>query len=238
MWAFPYTLADGPCDLMVDQEGKVWYSVMGVDSNYQISKIGRLDPITATLTEWLVPTLNASPYYLEMDGNSNCWFVETYSNRIGKVNPNTNIISEYSPLILEWSIAYDLALDGRGNVWYTHGGGCIVKLVNVAGIEEDNEIAKLKMQNAKLFQNSPNPFGEKTTIRYAVVERGYISLKIYDITGGMVRNLFDGIQKPDIYNIFWDGIDNKGKKLPAGVYFCCLKTSGGITETKELVILK
>jgi hypothetical protein len=43
----------------------------------------------------------------------------------------------------------------------------------------------------RLFQNRPNPFSSSTTIRYQVPVSGKVSLKIYDVTGRLVRTIVD-----------------------------------------------
>jgi len=84
----------------------------------------------------------------------------------------------------------------------------------------------------------PNPFRNLTQIKYAIKKRGDVSIKIYDIAGKSVRNLIMDNQEIGIHIINWDGRDDMNHKLPAGVYFCSLRTSKGISETKEIIILR
>jgi len=137
LWYLPNQLCDGPCDVLVAEDGKVWYSVMGVDSNYLESRIGRLDPATRQVSEWSIPTPGAGPYCLELDAQGNCWFVESDLSRVGKLDPHRNTITEFIPLLGTGGITNDLALDGAGSVWMSPFGCGLVKIVGVVGIAEE-----------------------------------------------------------------------------------------------------
>jgi hypothetical protein len=65
----------------------------------------------------------------------------------------------------------------------------------------------------------PNPITRQAMIRYAIPERSHATLKIYDVSGKLVRTLVEGHQKPAYYSVAWLGRDNRGRKLPPGVYF-------------------
>ncbi len=109
------------------------------------------------------------------------------------------------------------------------------KFAPAPGIEETKVVSDI---NSPIFLSSPNPFNRSTTIKYTIRKSGDISLKVFDITGKLVRNLVNDNKEPGIYSITWDGTDDLKQKLPAGVYFYQLKTSVENSETKELIILR
>ncbi len=86
------------------------------------------------------------------------------------------------------------------------------------GIEES---AECKMENVKL-EIYPNPFYQITSIKYQAPNKNKVSLKIYDITGRMIKMLASGENLSNNYVIKWNGQDNKDKKVKSGIYFCCL----------------
>jgi hypothetical protein len=88
-----------------------------------------------------------------------------------------------------------------------------------------------------LHQNYPNPFSSATSIRYALPTDSKVSLKIYDITGRVVRTLVDEEQKAQFYTINWDGRDNMGVKAASGIYFTRM-VSGKFVATQKTVLLK
>jgi hypothetical protein len=70
----------------------------------------------------------------------------------------------------------------------------------------------------ELFQNFPNPFNPTTTIRYAVPEKGWVRIWVYDVLGRIVRQLLDGETYPGAYETTWDGRDEQGHQVASGVY--------------------
>ena len=82
------------------------------------------------------------------------------------------------------------------------------------------------------LKNYPNPFRLNTTIEYRLAEPGFVSLKVFDITGNVVETLFSGNQSAGLNEIEW-----KPSSLKDGVYFIRLE-SNGTFETKKLVLFK
>jgi hypothetical protein len=83
-----------------------------------------------------------------------------------------------------------------------------------------------------LDQNYPNPFNPSTQINYTVPQRGYLSLKVFNVLGQQVSTLFDGVRQAGSYVATFDG-----SKLASGVYFYRLQ-SNNVTITKKLVLMK
>jgi len=71
----------------------------------------------------------------------------------------------------------------------------------------------------ELFQNEPNPFCGETTIGFAVPQFAEIQLAVLspDSTA-LVRTLVQGLLNPGFYTILWDQTDEKGAKVPDGIY--------------------
>ena len=83
-----------------------------------------------------------------------------------------------------------------------------------------------------LGQNYPNPFNPTTRIKYSVPQKGYVSLKVYDLLGREVTTLFDGIQSSGEHVATFEGGNHA-----SGVYL--YRLSEGTTEaTKKFVLIK
>ncbi|MEZ5082581.1 MAG: serine hydrolase [Bacteroidales bacterium] len=74
---------------------------------------------------------------------------------------------------------------------------------------------------------TPNPLTTKTTISYHLSDNSIVSLNIYSIDGTHIKTLFDDTQKSGNHEVTFE-IDN----LPAGIYFCTLKTNLGMQTIK------
>jgi hypothetical protein len=89
----------------------------------------------------------------------------------------------------------------------------------------------------RLDANMPNPFNPSTTIHYEIAQGGKASLRIYDVSGGLVRTLVDRSHNPGDYDVRWDGLDIHGRPVASGVYFYRLETTS-FTQTRRMVLLK
>ena len=63
--------------------------------------------------------------------------------------------------------------------------------------------------------NYPNPFGKFTRIQYTLPAEASVSIKVFDIMGREVSNVYNGNRESGVYNI-----ELNGSKLKAGVYYC------------------
>jgi flagellar hook assembly protein FlgD len=90
----------------------------------------------------------------------------------------------------------------------------------------------------RLGPNVPNPFNPSTSIEYEVSESGFVSLKIYNVAGQLVKTLMDGQQAAgQVHEATWNGLDDAGQPVSSGVYFYKL-TSKGFVKTRKMVLLK
>ena len=89
-----------------------------------------------------------------------------------------------------------------------------------------------------LHDNVPNPFNPSTTISYDVADGGgHVTLRIYDVSGRLVRTLVDQNQGPGRKSVAWKGDNDQGGRVASGVYFYRM-SAPGFTETKRMVLLK
>jgi FlgD Ig-like domain/Rax2 C-terminal beta propeller domain len=90
---------------------------------------------------------------------------------------------------------------------------------------------------AWLGQNQPNPFNPSTTIRFRVPAQMPVSLTVHDVAGRRIRTLAEGVQTTGEHSVLWDGRDDRGTSVAAGVYFYRL-SAGSETLTRKMILLK
>ncbi len=88
-----------------------------------------------------------------------------------------------------------------------------------------------------LSQNYPNPFNPVTTLKYELARAGEVWLAVYDRTGRRVRSLVDGQQPAGVYRISWNGRDDNGVPVAAGLYICQMR-AGTLQQCIKLVLVK
>ena len=136
------------------------------------------------------------------------------------------------------------AVDGKEyNVSTDNNGSC-----SNSDVDELSELGRatvggvdVEVTSLKLQQNYPNPFNPTTTINFNVQMDGPVTLKIYDITGRLVRTLvnneFRSAGNSGGYDVMWDGTDNFGSIVSAGLYLYTLQTAD-MTVTKKMIFMK
>jgi hypothetical protein len=90
----------------------------------------------------------------------------------------------------------------------------------------------------KLKQNVPNPFNPSTRISYVVPEAADVSLKVYNLTGKLVRTLLDGPGAAGPAEVTWDGRDETGQAVASGTYFYELRADGRLVQSRKMQLLK
>jgi hypothetical protein len=88
-----------------------------------------------------------------------------------------------------------------------------------------------------LHQNYPNPFNPVTTIQYDIPVETHVNLIVYDILGREVRMLLNQTEQPGYKSIRWNGRNNAGQEISAGMYFYRLETTGFV-KVHKMVLLK
>jgi len=81
----------------------------------------------------------------------------------------------------------------------------------------------------------PNPFRDETTIDFVQDQPGEVSLTIYNSLGNkviMLKPMKEGTGK---FSVSWDGKNENGIKMPAGIYFCILTTNSKSVQNKIVI---
>lgn len=88
-----------------------------------------------------------------------------------------------------------------------------------------------------LKQNYPNPFNPTTTIRYSISSPEKVSIKIYDVSGQLIKEISENQNQAGEYEVVWDGKNNLGERVSTGTYFYQLVV-GDHSEAKKMILLK
>ena len=97
-------------------------------------------------------------------------------------------------------------------------------------------------ERTALLTNYPNPFNPETWIPYQLSEPAEVTLRIYAMSGVLVRTLNLGHQPAGLYHqrsraAYWNGNNELGEPVASGIYFYTL-TTGDFTATRKMLIMK
>jgi hypothetical protein len=88
-----------------------------------------------------------------------------------------------------------------------------------------------------LDQNYPNPFNPTTSIPFCLKKTGETTLTIYNMLGQQVRSLVNNTMTAGSHKMRWDGLDDYGLPVSAGIYIYRLK-SGDFNEARQLTLVR
>lgn len=125
------------------------------------------------------------------------------------------------------------AVDVAGNIVSDLSDGLFHIVDPVNDVPEDSPYRRYA-----IHQNVPNPFNPMTSIRFDLPMQTRVDLRVYDVSGRLVRTLIQGASCPAGRNeILWDGRDSLGRGVASGVYFCRLRADRFV-GTRRMSLVK
>jgi len=147
---------------------------------------------------------------------------ETNWETIGfiKGNGNSNSQKDY---------AYsDAEIDQSGNYLYR------LKQINNNGTYEYSDVVTVGVgapDKYELSQNYPNPFNPETRINFSIPVKQYVSLKVYNSLGELVKELINEYKEAGSYSVEFNA-----SNLSNGIYIYRLETQNFVSNKKMTLI--
>jgi photosystem II stability/assembly factor-like uncharacterized protein len=123
---------------------------------------------------------------------------------------------------------YGISFPDTTHGWAVGEYGKIFHYYIPTGIEEREQNQKSEVYSLQIY---PNPCSSPVAISYSLLKDSYVSLKIYDAAGKLVRSVVNREMSAGQHKVYWDG-----KHLPSGVFFLKLEANG-LTKGYEKTIL-
>lgn len=167
---------------------------------------------------------NKDFYLLKTDSCGDTLWTETYGSYLEEVGRSVQQTSDGGYII-------------GGTIGYFDDGYLVKTKPDSASIEE-NQIAISKIQKPFL-EVFPNPFTADVYIKCSGIRKKQkLSLKIYDMSGRLVKDLLPGTLHPSpTISVSWDGRDVAGNKVPSGIYSLKFK-AWEFRTSRKLLLLK
>ncbi len=120
--------------------------------------------------------------------------------------------------------------------------------VDVVAVEPGGKVAttlgeiKYSALQTALLQNYPNPFNPDTWIPFVLEETAEVDVRIFDMSGALVRTLELGQRTPGEYvsrekAAYWDGTNEMGEDVASGVYFYAIR-AGNFADMRKMIIVQ
>ncbi|MBL51641.1 MAG: hypothetical protein CMG57_06750 [Candidatus Marinimicrobia bacterium] len=173
--------------------------------------------------------------YWDLIDNAQYYKVERSTDSTFTENLQSNYVQTitYTDNNLEYNTEYFYRVSAfLGSYWSGHSDAISVTIEYV-GLADGNQIPS----EYNLYQNHPNPFNPTTTLRYDLPEDGMVNITIYDMMGRKVISLVNDHQTVGYKSIQWNGKNNLGEPVSAGVYLYMLHV-GEFHQTNKMILLK
>jgi len=183
-------------------------------------------PNASTPPDWIIRDFDSTATYIST--SQPIWLCAQFAN--GGSGPGIGSDQD-PPFDLKSYWTSDLG------TWNLFGEDWFMRIIHLPTVGVEEEFALRRDVRTRLYQNSPNPFRGSTTIKFIISLPVHASLKVYDIGGSLVRTLQSGIMEPGIHSVTWDGKDESGGDVAAGVYFYKLNAAR-TSETMKLIMVE
>ena len=113
-------------------------------------------------------------------------------------------------------------------------------LPEIIGIVEDPS-AVLDSKASHLSQNYPNPFSNKTSIRYSLPKPSFVKIQVFNIRGQLIEVIVDKFMQSGSHTVEWNVPEipaSGGTGMSSGIYFYKLSTEEDKTFIKKMILMQ
>jgi len=207
-------------------------------------------PATSSNSEIYIPTVtiaqinaNVATYQARLVRIRNAHFSETGTFATGQ---NYTLIDDTGSIVFRTTF-YDVDYIGQPiptgnfNIWvlvnqYNQTPQVTARMLSDwSDVPVDDDIETPIV--AKLIGIYPNPFNPSTTISFYATKTESAQITIFNQKGQVVRTWDIDSREDGIKHILWDGMDQNGKPVSSGVYYCQM-ISGKYSSSRKMVLMK
>ena len=205
----------------VSETNYQWFGTMSVAPN------GRID--VAWLDTRFAPTGTnmSSLFFTYSEDQGETWFPNielspSFDPNIGY--PQQNKMGDYFDMVSDDNgahLAWANTINGGQDVYYSH------ITPSLLGVDS---FASETVTDLKTY---PNPFTDETTIAFFSINDQKVTIEVFNLLGQKVKTLLDKSVTGQ-HQMIWDGRNDKGSKVNAGLYFIQVKTKNNIVLSKVI----
>jgi hypothetical protein len=82
----------------------------------------------------------------------------------------------------------------------------------------------------------PNPSQGAVMIPFSLPNEREVTLRLYDVSGRLVRTLLTGRRPAGEHDVLWDARSDAGSRAPQGVYFYRLQADDWVSQRKVVLL--
>jgi len=234
--------------------GTTWSTPVRVNDDVSTPNADQLEP-------WVETDFRGNIHVFWMDNrnyySSNTYALDVYysystdqgatwstNEKVNDISPISRVSGDFSRMgdyqVIDTDSSHVYCQWTQCNAQGTAGSDFTSSRLLPSGVEEKptgNPWVTHRVNGIELAQSRPNPVLSGTELAFELENPAQASLRIYDLTGKLVRTLVTGSLTAGSHTARWDTRDESGKPVASGVYFYRLESSG-LLATKQLVVTR
>ena len=227
-----------------ETEGEIVDGILYIFGGYNGSVSNRIDAYNIQNDEWSFignMASGVSAHHTTASGQY-IWLLGSYSD--------LNFLAEFNTATHEFTQLSNNMIGRRhcgteviGDNLYVYGGYIpgndlsSLQYADIFNVDIDDE-PNIIPSPITLFQNYPNPFYPKTTISFSIKQNSEIELEIFNIKGQKIKTLINEFMQTGDHSTIWNGDDEYGKHVCAGLYFYKLSANEKTEVIKKCLLVK
>ncbi|MCF7810800.1 choice-of-anchor D domain-containing protein [bacterium] len=109
-----------------------------------------------------------------------------------------------------------------------------ILIIDVSEFLRVDELTKLEITTSYILKPAfPNPFNAVTSIRYGLPYSSHVTISIYDVSGRLIEELYNGYSTAGFQTVNWNA-----EGFKSGVYLVRLNTSSGFSTVQKLMLIR
>ena len=149
-----------------------------------------------------------------------------------EVDWHITVVDEYGSYV-----ALDLDnLDSRHIAYFDQVNGDLRYAFSIGGGLWMPEVSPV-LTDLTLHIEGPCPTMFPTPLGLFVAKRGPVNVSVFDLGGRRVRILAASPLPEGTHHLIWDGLDDRGMRVPSGTYICSAE-AGGARVSKRIVLIR
>ncbi len=186
------------------------------------------------------PTTSGDVYYSWSEDGGVTWQPNEQVNDVSPcwTSSSSSMMGDFQQIRCDTNYVYCEWSDHRNgrNSW-SYIGAARRPLPAFVGVAEKPGSGAWQQSRFVLQQNRPNPVVRGTTISFQLERAQTATLGVYDLAGKLVRGLVNGSLGAGEHSAYWDGRDEAGRRVAAGIYYYSLR-SGATSAARQMVLTR
>lgn len=134
-----------------------------------------------------------------------------------------------------WTLLYCMGINSGGQIVGAADSSGVMRACVLTPAASSGVPPAPASPRVALREPAPNPAARGTWIDFSLAAGGHVELSLVDIGGRLVARVVDQWMDAGDHAVAWGGIDDRGRRVPPGLYLIRM-TAGGRVATRKLIV--